>query len=64
VEDVEVARAEDGGVEDLGYEGDALGAPVAVDGEDEDAFRRQVGEVGEDAEDLANVWLALSAFTE
>jgi hypothetical protein len=30
-----------------------FGAPIAVDGEDEDAFRRQVGEVGEDAEDLS-----------
>ncbi len=33
--------------------GQTFGAPITVDGEDKDAFRRQVGEVGEDAEDLA-----------
>ena len=37
-EEVEVAGAEDEGVEDLGDEGDAFGGAVAVDGVDEDAF--------------------------
>lgn len=38
LEDVEVASHEDGAVKGLRDEGDALGALVAVDGEDEDAF--------------------------
>ncbi|KAJ6442577.1 mannosylphosphorylation protein (Mnn4) [Purpureocillium lavendulum] len=51
-EDVEVARAEDEGVEALRDKGHALGGPVAVDGKDEDAFRQGVGQVAQDAEDL------------
>lgn len=53
--EVEVAGAEDGGVEDLGDEGDALGAAVAVDGEDEDAFGEEVGQVAHDTEELGQV---------
>lgn len=46
-EEVSVAGDEDEGVEGLGDEGHALGAPIPVDGEDEDAFRRDVREVGQ-----------------
>ena len=52
LEDVEVAGHEDAAVEGLRDEGDAFGALVAVDGEDEDAFREGVRDVAEDAEDL------------
>lgn len=41
-EDIEVARAEDEGVEQLCDKGDALCAAVTVNGEDKDAFRRGV----------------------
>lgn len=51
-EEVEVTCAEDEGVEDLGDEGDALSAPVAMDGEDEDAFGEGVGQVAQDTEEL------------
>jgi len=52
LEDVEVAGHEDAAVEGLRDEGDAFGALVAVDGEDEDAFREGVRDVAEDAEDV------------
>jgi len=38
----------------MGGERRAFCAPIAMDGEDQDAFRRQVGEVGEDPEDLVS----------
>ena len=50
--DVEVAGAEHERVKDLGDERDTLGASVAVDGEDEDAFREGVGQVAQDSEEL------------
>ncbi|CAG1994984.1 unnamed protein product [Fusarium graminearum] len=49
---VEIAGAEDESVQDLRDEGDALGAAVAVDGEDEDAFREGVGQVAQNTEEL------------
>lgn len=50
--DVEVAGAKDERVKDLGDERDTLGAAVAVDGEDEDAFGEGVGQVAQDTEEL------------
>lgn len=53
IEEVEVARAEDDGVEDLGDERDALRGAVPVDCEDEDYFGEEVAYVCQVAEDLA-----------
>jgi hypothetical protein len=50
--EVEVSGAEDDGVEDLRDEGDALSASVAMNGEDEDAFREGVGQVAQNSEEL------------
>ena len=36
----------------MGDKGNAFGAGIAVDGVDEDAFREEVGQVAQDAEDL------------
>jgi hypothetical protein len=36
----------------LGDEGNSFGAGVAVDCVDEDAFREEVGDIAQDAEDL------------
>ena len=52
VKQVEVARAEDCSVEDLGDERYALGAAVAVDGEDQDELGEEVGDVSQVAEYL------------
>ena len=52
VEEVEVARAEDGGVEDLGDKGDTLGGSIAVDGEDKNELGQEMGDVSRVAEDL------------
>lgn len=52
---VEVAGAKDERVKDLGDERDTLGASVAVDGEDEDAFGEGVGQVAQDTEELRQV---------
>lgn len=51
-EEVRVAGYEDESVEELGKEGDAFGAPVTVDGEDEDAFCCYVRQVGRYSEDV------------
>lgn len=51
-EDVNVARAEDRDVEDLGDEGDAFGAAVGVDGPYQDEDGDEVGEISEYAEDV------------
>jgi hypothetical protein len=53
-EDIEVPRAEDEGVEELGDERYTLGRAIAMDGEDEDAFGRSVRQVADNAEDLAS----------
>jgi hypothetical protein len=45
VEEVEIAGAEDGSVEDLGDEGDALCATIAVNGDDKDNLGENVGDV-------------------
>ncbi len=59
--EVEVSRAKDDGVEDLGDERHALGAAVVVDGEDEDSLGREVRQVAEDSENLeSTAWLALT----
>lgn len=52
LEDVEISGAEDGGVQDLGDEGDTLGAAVSVDGEDQDELGEHVGQVAQHAKDL------------
>ena len=52
MEDVGISGAEDDCVEHLGDHGDTLGAPIAVDGEHEDAFRKQVGAIAQDSEYL------------
>jgi hypothetical protein len=51
-EEIGVSRAKDDGVENLGNHRDALGAPVAMDGKDEDTFRGEVGEIAQYSEDL------------
>lgn len=53
VEEVEVARAENGSIEDLGDEGDTLGRAVAVDSEDEDKLGENMGDVAEIAKYLS-----------
>ena len=53
VEEVEVARAENGSIEDLGDEGDALGRAVAVDSEDENKLGENMGDVAEIAKYLS-----------
>ena len=52
LEDVEIARAEDKGVEDLGYEGDTFCRAVSMDGEDENDLGGHVREISQDTEDL------------
>ena len=51
-EEVEVAGAEDGNIQDLRDERDALGRLVAVDGPYQDELGDGVGHVAEDAEDV------------
>lgn len=51
-EDVQVAGAEDEGVQGLGDERDALGAAVGVDGPYEDQLGRRVRHVAEDVEEV------------
>lgn len=51
-EQIKIARSEDQDVEELGQKGDAFGGAVVVDGVDEDALRRRMREVAEDAEDV------------
>jgi hypothetical protein len=51
-EDVEVSGAEDDGIEDLGDEGDALSAAVAVDGRDKDELGEEMGAISQDTEKL------------
>lgn len=55
VEEVEVTRAEDASVEDLSDERDALCRSIAVDGEDQDKFREDMGDVSQVAKDLSEV---------
>lgn len=52
VEEVEVPGAKDTGVENLGDEGDTLGAPITVDRENEDELGEDMGNVSQVAEDL------------
>lgn len=61
VEQVEVAGAEDGGVEDLRDQGHALGRPIAMDGKYQDELRENVGDVSQIAEELLRVSLLLGA---
>ena len=52
VEQVEVARAEDDRVESLRDQRNTLCGAVAVDGEDQDQLREDVGDVSQVAEEL------------
>lgn len=49
---IQITRSEDKNVEQLGEKGDAFGGFIAVDGPDEDAFGRRMGEVSDNAEDV------------
>lgn len=51
-EEVDIAGAEDAGIEGLGDEGDTFSASVDVDCEYEDAFREGVGEISQDSKDV------------
>lgn len=61
VEEIEVARAEDKGVESLGDQRHTLARLVTVDGNYEDAFREGVGDVPQDAEYLCRTLARLKA---
>lgn len=55
VEEIEVARAEDARIEDLRDQRHALRRPIAVNGEDQDEFGEDVGDVSQVAEELSDV---------
>lgn len=56
VEEVDVARAEDGRIQRLGDERDALGRSIPMDSEDQDELGEEVGDVPQVAEKLSLGW--------
>lgn len=51
-EDVQIARAEDESVQDLGNERNPLSTAIAVDGPYQDELGRRVGDIAEDVKEV------------